>query len=229
MNVLNVFVCFKPVGADYLYAQALMAESPQELLKISAPLMRAFEDLRNWTTDEMGGTVFNQWGQFFVSQIPADKVDEVTKFLTRWVYTTKTQFSVGIGNTPMECYLAMEASEKEMGQRVVIYSGDLESSMHDNPIEASITKSEHDLDFPGLDLQMDENEPTKTEAKPQDDLKGKTLEVLQQLKQQSATIGQLKETAPEAYAAVKGLIDVFLKIAQQTKETDTPESPVVKQ
>lgn len=219
-----IFVMLKPCKLDELYATALQSNEGENLLKVSSPLVRAFEDLREWTGLN-GGRVLNEFGEFFCLTIAADKVDDFAQFSKKWEMTTKVCMAVGIGGTPLEAFMAMEASESKNGESIVLYSDDLENGMDEEATDFGLSKAEDPFGFSFPNLNLDEHDPAQgqeVQPKQQDEsVKQKVVQALMLVKQNAALIGQLKDTNPDAYQAVKGLVDAMLDMAQGGE----PEQP----
>jgi hypothetical protein len=212
---MNLFVMIKPVKLDELYATALQSNEGENLLKVSAPLVRMFQDLRDWS-DNNGARVLNEFGEFFCLTIAADKVDEFAQFNKKWEMTAKTRSAVGIGGTPLEAFMAMESSESRNGESIVLYSDDLEDGMDEGVIDLGLSKAEDPFSFPNLNLDEQEPQEQQSQPKPQEDsVKQKVVQALMLVKQNAALIGQLRETNPDAYQAIKGLVDAMLDMAKQ--------------
>jgi hypothetical protein len=223
-----IIVAIKPVQIDVDMAVALQSNDPENLLKTTAPLVRAFEELDEWTINN-GGRTLCRWGEFFCLAISADQVDKFAQFNKRWEMTSKLCFAVGIGGTPMEAFYAMEASEAKGGESIVLYSDDLETTMSSES-EPIMSKAEtmYGFDFPNLGLdEPNAAEPNQPQQQPQqqapeDSMKQKVVQALMQIKQVAPLIAQLKDTSPEAYGAVKSLVDAMLEMAKGTEQPPAP-------
>jgi hypothetical protein len=235
-----IHVMIKPCEVDVLMAVALQSNDPENLLKATSPLIRMFDDLNEWTVNN-GGRVLCKFGEFFALAISADVVDKFSQFIKKYEYTSKTSTAIGIGGTPMEAFYAMEASEAKGGESIVLYSDDLESTMSSES-EPILSKAEtmYGFDVPNLGLDepnaAEPNQPQQPQQQPQQDsMKQKVVQALMQVKQTAPMIAQLKDTSPEAYGAIKALVDAILEMAKgteqppeaapQTPPQDKPQSP----
>lgn len=223
-----IFVAIKPVMIDVTLASALQGDNAEELLKATAPLVRAFTELEEWAVNEGGGRVLCKWGEFFVMEVPVDRIDKFAQFNKRWEMTSKLNFAVGIGGTPMEAFYAMEASEGKGGESIVLFSDDLEATMEDASPVLSKTDDVMDFSFPNLNLdEVEPQQPQQQQApqpQGQDALKAKVVQTLMQLKQVAPLIGQMKDANPDVYVAIKSLIDSMLEMAKQGQPAQQPQA-----
>lgn len=211
------YVFFKPVDIDWMFTEAIQSELPEELSKFSAPLEKAFEEIRFWTTTAGMGSVLSSFGNQMAICIPMDKVPLLSEFLKKYEYTAKTKFAVGVGNTTREAYQALCVSEAGDGDRVVLFSEDLDGQGNQDDY---LSKSEdlYKIDIPGLNLDQELAPDSKDKdapgvAKENKNTKQKVIETLLLLKQHSHDISQLKQINPQAFAAVKKIIDVMISLA----------------
>lgn len=221
MPTMICYAFIKPVDLQFLYNEALQSELPEELQKFSAPFEKAWEEIRNWTTTTGMGTVVSSFGTTLVLCLPMDKVPLLSEFLHKYEYTAKVSFAIGIGGTILEAYQAMCVSESCRGEKIVLFSDDLEGKD-----EEYLSKAEdlYKIDIPGLDL--DKEEPQDQQNAPKEDkqqppgisdesksTKQKVVETLLLLKQHSQDISRLREINPKAFEAIKRVIDSMIAMA----------------
>jgi hypothetical protein len=224
-----IFIMIKPVGIDQLYAHALQAKDPEELLKFSAPLVRAFKDLRGWT-EQNGGEILCEFGEAFCCSISVDKISDFTQFIKKYEYTAKTNFAIGAGADPLEAFYAMQASEGDDGARIVLYSEDSEAMSKPlmGPQEDLVSKSEGGFDFPNLDLseipEVQEGQHVEAQPEGTDSVKQKVIEALMSLKNNVQVLAQIKQSSPEAFDSIKKMVDAMLALAKNPGETQSPQS-----
>lgn len=210
------YAFLKPVDINWMFTEAIQSELPEELSKFSAPLEKAFEEIRFWTTTTGMGSVLSSFGNQIAVCIPMDKVPLLSEFLRKYEYTAKTKLAVGVGNTTREAYQALCVSEACNGDKVVLFSEDLDGQGDQDDY---LSKSEdlYKIDIPGLNLDQegpsDSKEAPPGVAKENKNTKQKVVETLLLLKQHSHDISQLKQINPQAFAAVKKIIDVMISLA----------------
>lgn len=224
------YVFFSPIDFDVEFECALFSKNPEDLTKWSAPLEQAFEDIKNWVENEGAGEVICNWGTTICIRVPMENITLLSQFIKKFTYTAKVLMAVGVGRTPEEAYRAMEISWKSHGERLVIWSSDLEECPDGDEIEKSmkLMKTEYGISFPGLNLA--EEEPQQHEAgqqpaeapaqeqpqeqpKEKESTKHKVLETLLLVKQHAADIQKLKEINPAVFAAIKKVIDSLILMA----------------
>jgi hypothetical protein len=227
-----LYLILKPVGVDIELAGALQSEDPEDLLKATAPLVRAFCELDEWVVNN-GGRTLCKWGEFFCLCISADVIDKFSEFSKRWEYTTKLCFAIGAGATPMEAFYAMSASEAKGGEAIVLYSSDLEATMGDMSKSELRKDGDEPFGFSFPNLNLDEPDPSQqpqSQPEPQQDdsLKQKVVQALMQVKQSAQAISSLKDSNPDAYSAVTALIEAMLELAKQTSDKPAESQPQAK-
>lgn len=209
-----IYVFIKPCLAKAGFDGAILAEnSAEELVKYSAPLERAFLDLRDWSVLS-GGKTLSSFGEQICLELPTDKITEVSAFMKKFEYTTKCIFAVGIGLNPLEAYKAMISSEDQCGEKIVLYSEDLETERME---KAELIKMDYNVEFPGLGLDKEEPEqaqPQKVNDNSGDSSKKKLIQTLMLVRAKAPIIAQLKQIDPKAYAAVKQLVDALIMLSQ---------------
>lgn len=253
------YVFFKPINVSQDYESALMSDSPDELTRFSAPLEQAFKDIKQWTELEGMGRVLCSFGFEISIQVPITKLDELSKFIQKFEDTTHKTFAIGVGMCPTEAYKAMCVSENECGERVVLYSKEMEEN--GQLIEKAWDFGQEygdkfTIDLPGLDLDKEEEpdtgqyaedapaeqpsaqgeeapQPEQAQEAPTDDQpeekesgKQKIVKALMMIKQNSDAIAQLKSIKPEAFQAVKQIVDAMILMAQgdMSKSEKTEDS-----
>lgn len=217
---MNTYVFLKPTCINVDFCNALESELPEELTKFSAPLEKAFEEIKNWTQNVAQGKVLSSFGNQVAIEIPMDKITDLSDFIKKFEYTMKACLAIGVGLTTREAYEAMCESEACGGEKVVLYSADVE---RDNE-QAELVKDEGQYGFslPGLELdeqdmaqdpQQQQEQMQPQEPKESPSVKQKIMEALMMVKQHSGDIAKLKEINPQAYEAIKKVIDGMIGMA----------------
>ncbi len=216
------YIFIKPIGYLADFEMALRSDSPEELTKFSAPLEQAFQDLRDWPLNVGMGKCLSSFGAELCMEIPMDKVPDLTQFLKKFEYTAKMVFAVGVGISTSEAYMAMLQSEQENGQRVVLFSSDVEAGGAD--LEKAEGNTMHSDIASNLGLDDDAPDDEAAKLQPQGDPKAKKqeqsakqkiIETLLMVKEHAPIIAQLKELNPKAFEAVKKVIDAMITMAQK--------------
>jgi hypothetical protein len=197
------FVFIKPICGHKHFEEALIGDDPEELLRYSAPLERAFAEIKEWTNTEGCGRVLSAFGNQIVIQIPAEKILKLTEFAHKYEYTAKTQLAIGIGINPSEAFKAMGQSELEGGHRVVLYSSELDTEGYGDPIEndEDLSKAGYDISFPNLhkeDMEFKSLiDQTASTPKPEE---GQPVPQQVQSQQGQAPQGQTQARSSQDYA-----------------------------
>ena len=217
------FVYIKPAQFLVNFHNALLSESPEELEKFSAPLEQAFVDIKNWANQQLGGRCISSFGESICLDVSIDKLSEVAAFMKRWEYSSKVLMSIGVGNTPLEAFKAMAASDQKDGDEIVFYSDELDA-------EEELTKNEYSFDLPGLELDKDEPVEGDSSVEPDgvksedDSVKQKIMETLLLLKEKAPIIQKLKEIDPQSVGVIKKVIDAMILMATKMKKAEESES-----
>jgi hypothetical protein len=157
------YAFLKPTGVMNVFESALMSDSPDELVKFSAPFEKAFQEIKTWAENQGMGRTLSTFGYQICIEIQMERVPELSEFIQRYEFTSKTTFAIGVGLTPLEAFRAMQESEYQGGDRIVLYSEDIEGTPDIDDRE--LTKAEGyalDLSFPSLGLEKDD--PAMTSA-----------------------------------------------------------------
>lgn len=228
MQLLYVFV--KPIDLDMMFENALLSGVAEELTKYSAPLERAFTEIRDWANLN-NGQCMSSFGEQICFTINTDKLPELSQFIVKYESTVKQSFAVGVGLTTLEAYKAMLASESSSGHQVVLYDPELEASSADE-LEDHLSKNQHNLDFPNLEL--DKADPVESgnpvagaEAQPPEQTdKEKLVQMLMLVRDNAPSIAQIKDVNPQAFKAIKSIIDVLIEMAQGVKKSEDSYSDI---
>ena len=226
----TIYVFIKPIGAKELFSAALSSDSPEELLKFSAPMEKMFTELREWVGLQSGGRYLSSFGYHFAFEMPLDKVGELSKFMHKFELSAKTPLAIGIGMTVQQAFRAVGKSERSDGSKVVLYSEDLEFEKAEGEAEGG---GESDM-FPNLDLEEVETleQQAEQEDPKEDDEKEKITQALLLIRDKAPIISQLKQVDAQAYNAVKKLVEAFITIAkthmhkgeEDVEETSSPDT-----
>jgi hypothetical protein len=143
------FVFIRPISAHSQFEEALIGDDAEALLRYSAPLEKAFCEIKEWTLNEGHGRVLTSFGNQIGIQIPADCILKLSEFAHKYELSAKTKLAIGIGITPIEAYKAMQQSELEGGHRIVLYSKELDTEGYGDLVE-----DEDDLSKNGYELRL---------------------------------------------------------------------------
>jgi hypothetical protein len=212
---MSIYAAFKPTQIADQQMCALESGSSEEYTKFSAPLEQAFKDIADWANLTVGGRCVGQWGEFILIEIPIDKTVEVSQFIKKFEYTSKVNFSIGIGITTFEAYKAMCVSEHYDGDRIVMYHEGIENDLLEKAGPADSLHSSHDIDLPNLELDDEEKHSEHSEQNQAKEatVKQKIIQTLMMVKEKAPMIAKLKEIDPSAFKAVKSLVDAMIQMA----------------
>lgn len=223
---MKTYICVKPADIEMNFENSLLAEEVEELVKFSAPLERAFREIKEWATNN-SGRVLSSFGEQIIIEMGVDKMPEISNYFRDYESTNKIPFSIGIGMRPLEAYKAMQDASTTIGGDIVLYSDDVENSFEDMDEFSKAEGDSHSFDFPGLELEKDfqdtPQQEKRTENAPSN--KDRIIETLMFIKQNANSIAQLKESNPKAYDAIKKVVDSMILMAQgQHKEEQVQKS-----
>jgi hypothetical protein len=220
---MALYAFLKPSSLEVDFENALLSNQPDELVKFSAPLEKAFTEIKDWSINN-SGRCLSCFGESICIEVSLDKAGDLAEFMKKFEYMTKLSFAVGLGVTPLEAFKAMLASESTLGQKIVMYSDEVEQSLSESSTPSdALTKS--DSGFSSLDLSglaLDEKDPTQPpqqqapaqqqQEKPSQ--QDKIVEALTLVKEKASVIAQLKQIDPQAYDAIKKIVDAMIIMAQ---------------
>lgn len=211
---MKTYICIKPADIEMNFENALLAEDVEELVRYSAPLERAFREIKDWTTNN-SGRVLSSFGDQILIEMNIDKMPEISNYFRDYEATNKIPFCIGIGMRPLEAYKAMEDASMTIGGNIVLYNDDIENSFDDMEEFSKAEGDSHGIDFPGLELEKDFQDTPQQEKRTANapSNKDKIIETLMLVKQNANSIAKLKEINPKAYEAIKKVIDSMLLMA----------------
>ncbi len=215
---MPIYAFLKPCDVEMNFENALLSENSEEMLKFSAPLEQAFVEIRDWANNN-GGKAVCSFGDQICIEAPMEKVVDLTAFMKKYEYTAKVNFCIGLGMNPLEAYKAMLSSMHAMGDKIVLYSQDLETEGLKKNNEEALQEQQWGLDLPGMTMGEEEpaaEDPAQAGQPPEQEKqtpKQKIVETLMMIRQKAPIIAQLKQVDPKAYEAVKKIIDAMISMA----------------
>jgi hypothetical protein len=265
---MKVFVAWTVDQLDGLIATALMSDNTEELRRISSDVRRGNENFKAWAM-AVGGAPILDLGTTGCVEVPADRMTELPTMTQKFEAICDASLSIGVGMSISEAYTAMRYSARSGGERISLYTPEMEETEEQKPQEedqlASLGKSgetgseepvgytdppdgggtaptrgdsqgnlpnpaETHAPVPENSMspvaanpapQGDPNggQPSQQGAAPGDDQQGGDpraviINALQAVKQQAPVLEQMKQTNPQAYDAVRGIVDALIMLAQ---------------
>lgn len=216
---MQVYCFLRPCDLELAWENAILSEVAEELSKFSLPLEKAFQEIKDWASLN-SGQCLSSFGEQICITVNSDKMPELSQFITKYESTAKMKFAVGVGLTTLEAYKAMLASDATSGSQVVLYTPEIEEETYAQ-LDGELSKNENEftLDFPNMELEKDD--PTQVQQPPEDPHKAKLMQALIMVRDNSQSISQLKASNPEAFNAVKSLIEIIMEMAQNTKKSES--------
>jgi hypothetical protein len=139
------------------------------------------------------------------------QIVEIKQILEKWD-SVFGQLAVGVGTTKLCAYKAMCCAVHCSTHGLSFYSPEMDEKL------ASLSKAEGEQPAPQDQFHLDLPEfnvpEKKDEQKDTSALKNKILQTLQLMKEKSQVISQLKQTDPQAFAAVMKVVETLTVLAQ---------------
>jgi hypothetical protein len=223
MSLIYAFIT--PCDLTVSFENSLLSPNPEELVKFSAPLEKAFTEIKDWANLN-GGMCLSAFGNQICIRMPITKASEIASFMQKYEFTSKVCFAVGVGTNPFEAYKAMLSSEEQSGAKIVFYSDDLEQESVEDELEKNLSENQYGFELPNFNLEKDEapEEQQKPQTKDANvSTKQKVIEALMLIKQKAPVISQLKQVDPQAYEAIKKLVDAMVRLASGVSGQDTQQ------
>lgn len=238
---MNVFVVWQVDQIEGIISSSFMADNVVELRRSSQDLAKAASIIKAWAIAHGGSGILDMVsiGAF---EVPADKMNELPEVRRRFELLTDKTLSVGVGMDLPEAYKAMKFASDGGGSKISLYTEEMEAEQmgkslakngkvgtesavgfaQEQPDEAQSAPAEQAPPeasasagpapaAPGGAPQQ-EGDPQQG-GQPQDP-RAAIVQALQEVKANAEAIEALKQSNPQAYDAIKDVVQAMIMMAQ---------------
>ena len=226
---MNIFAFLEPKMLDQTLLKSILGGNADALRAFSMSMEKAYLDFKSWAANIAMGNVVLGFGTKLCIEIPIDKVNELNIYTKKYEETTNLDFCIGVGMTPIEAYKARLFS-LDSEEQLVMYSDEIEDALSEESMDKAESEAQnYSLTLPGLNLEDDDK---KQELKSKDQVKSpiketkspkqKVIETLMQVKQLAPEIAKLKDSSPQAFQAIKSVVDSLILLASGGLDKEQP-------
>ncbi len=240
---MNVYVVWQVDQIEGIISSSFLSDNVVELRRASQDLTKAASIVKAWAIGNGGAPILDMTttGAF---EVPADKMTELPEVRRRFELLTDRTLSVGVGMDLPEAYKAMKFASDGGGSKIALYTDEMEAGLGKSLEKGGKTGTESAVGFSQEQPEESQSAPPPQQSapeasaeagpapaapasggpqqdapqQPQDgqsqDPRAAIVQALQEVKANAEAIEALKQTNPQAYDAIKDVVQAMILMAQ---------------